>query len=217
MGCGGSKEVEVVAPPAGPSDEELRARATKAPLPKAHGELTSLINLLAAEDDAKVQAWLKLLDETRLHRKKVEEESGMEFAQFREWVAHVEACLSKGILTVAALEDAWQVATDATLAKRKIVVDAAKLPLPPDDKELAELIAVLLERDRAKMQTLLKLIDETRLRRKAIQAASQVAFADLRCQVAIMEVGLSKGVLLGEHLHKAWQPLPETPPRLQPL
>ena len=40
------------------------------------------------------------------------------------------------------------------------------------------------------------------------ESVCQVAFADLRAQVAVVEVCLGKGVVLGEHLHKAWQPLP---------
>ena len=205
--CASKEEVVEVVPPAGPSDDELRTHASTVPLPKAHDELAELINL--AEDPGKINAWLKLINETRVRRKKLEEDcGGMEFAQFREWASAVGSCVAKGILTISALEEAWQVASDETKEKRKIVADGEKLPLPPDDKELGELVELLLERDTAKTHAHLKLIDETRMRRKKVEAASQFAFADLRAQVAVVEVCLDKGVLLDEYLHKAWQPLP---------
>ena len=207
MGCGGSKAVEVVAPPA-PSEDELRLRATKTPLPKAHEELTKLINLLDAGAPDEIQKWLTLIDETRSRRKAVEEASKMAFDEFRAWVAHVESCVRNGITNVAALEEAWQVATDATIAKGKIVADGAKLPLPADHKEFAELVALLLARDAAATQAWLTLIDETRSRRKAVEEAALVSFADLRAQVAVVEVLLSKGIVQDEYLAKAWQPLP---------
>jgi len=129
--------------------------------------------------------------------------------QLRSWATVVGECRADDLISLEELEAAWHVESDTTIAKRKVVVDASRLPMPPDHKEFHALLAVLRERDPNRTQEWLTLVDETRSRRKEVEAAAQMAFADVRASVAVVEEALRQEVVLPDNLAKAWQPLPK--------
>lgn len=68
-----------------------------------------LADVLEERDATKTQKWLTLVDETRSRRKAIEAAGGLSYADFRAWVAAVEDCLAKDIVSIGPLRKAWKV------------------------------------------------------------------------------------------------------------
>lgn len=92
------------------------------------------------------------------------------------------------------------------LALKELYERAVSPSLPKGHERLEALISVLREADPKMTYGWLKEIDETRSRRKAIEAATDGApFKEFRVWIAIVESQLSKEVVSIANLEKAWQ------------
>ena len=209
MGCGGSKEAADE-----PKVQHIPATSLNALLPKGHERLGSLLLTLEHQAAADTQKWLQMIDEERSARKAIESASGKSFDEFRAWVAIVEESLSEGIVSLAQLEEAWQVqgsAAKAAAVKAEAIRARAagvRAPLPHDHEEHAGLLAAL--RGGAEpTAAFLQLVDETRARRKSVEAASGLAYAHIRAWVHLVQEELVAAVPGVELESDSWQPLPQ--------
>ena len=87
---------------------------------------------------------------------------------------------------------------------QKMYERAVDAPLPKGDERLEAFIAVLKEDSANMTYGWLKEIDETRSRRKEIEAACGITFASFREWVAIVEAVLAKELASIPNLEKAW-------------
>ena len=133
MGCGGSKEAADE-----PKVQHIPATSLNALLPKGHERLGSLLLTLEHQAAADTQKWLQMIDEERSARKAIESASGKSFDEFRAWVAIVEESLSEGIVSLAQLEEAWQVqgsaAKAAAVPSRDGRFRRGKASFPPEEQ-----------------------------------------------------------------------------------